>query len=121
MPRALDRRPRALDVAGRGAREAGDDGAPALPGNLADRGEVALGRDGEARLNDVDAERLELGGDAQLFLEVHRAAGRLLPVTQGRVEDADVIGHGPCPVADANRVGPTRAAAPVERRVPRGE
>ncbi len=120
--RAAHRGPGAVDVAGGGAGEAGDGGAFALPRDLADRGEVAVGGDGEARLDDVDAERLELGGDAQLLLEVHRAARRLLAVAQGRVENPDLVGH--CRVACVrwNDAGGALvpAAAPAERRVPRG-
>ena len=40
-----------------------------------------------------DAHRLELGGNLQLLFEVHRAAGRLLAVAQGRVENQDRVGH----------------------------
>ena len=58
--------------------------------------EVALGGDGEAGFEDVDAEGGELVGHAQLFVVVHGAAGRLLAVAEGGVEEDDLIGecHG---------------------------
>ena len=40
------------------------------------------------------AQRFQLGGDLQLLLEVHRAAGGLFPVAQGGVENADMVCHG---------------------------
>ena len=49
--------------------------------------EVALGRGGEAGLDHVDAELLELARDHELLLDVHRRARRLLAVAQRRVED----------------------------------
>ena len=64
----------ALDVGLGGAREAGDDRALASLGHFADRFEIAWAGDREAGLDDVDAQRLELLGDLQLLLEVHRAA-----------------------------------------------
>src|SRR5581483_914743 len=56
--------------------------------------EVARRGGGEAGLDDVHAEALELARDRELLLDVHRASGRLLAVAQGGVEDADVVGVG---------------------------
>ena len=51
--------------------------------------EVAGRGDGEAGLDDVHVEQLELPGDLQLLRRVQRRPGRLLAVAQRRVEDAD--------------------------------
>ncbi len=80
-----------FDVFALGAGEGGDDGA----GGGADlrgrwsrmAGGVAFGGDGEAGFEDVDAERGELVGHAELFGVVHGAAGGLLAVAEGGVED----------------------------------
>ena len=60
-------------------------------GDRLDRLEVAVGRDREAGLDDVDPEAGELLGDLELLGDVERDAGRLLAVSQGRVEDLDRV------------------------------
>jgi hypothetical protein len=63
-----------------------------------DRLEVALRGDREPGLDHVDAHGLQDLGDAELLVDGHRAAGRLLPVAQGGVEDDDAVpcaGAGP--------------------------
>src|SRR6185437_14433020 len=50
-------------------------------------------RDREARLENVHAQFLDLAGKLQLFLAIHREAGRLLAVSQGGVENLQYI-HG---------------------------
>jgi len=67
------------------------------PIKIVDGGEVAVGRRGEARLDDVDAQPLELARDARLFFPRHRCARALLAVAQRRVENDQVIGHGDSP------------------------
>ena len=52
---------------------------------------VALRGDGEAGFEDVHAEGGELVGHAQLFVVVHGAAGGLLAVAQGGVEEDDAV------------------------------
>ena len=74
-----------------GAREPGDDGVLDAPGDLADRLEIALRGDREARLDDVDAHLVEELGDLELLLEGHGGAGALLAVAQGGVEDQDAV------------------------------
>src|SRR5262249_2662675 len=49
--------------------------------------EVAFGGRREARLDDVDAEMLELACDRELLLDVHGGARRLLAVAERGVED----------------------------------
>src|SRR5205085_8385944 len=49
--------------------------------------EVALRAGGEARLDHVDAEVVQLPRDCELLLHVHGRAWGLLPVAEGRVED----------------------------------
>ena len=51
--------------------------------------EVAVRGDGEAGFDDVDAELGKLVGETKLFGVVHGAAGRLLAVAEGGVEDND--------------------------------
>ncbi len=87
----LHRLPAAVDVAVMGAGQAADDGVLGQAGDLADRLEIALGGDREARLDDVDAHLVEHLGDLQLLVQRHRGAGRLLAVAQGRVEDQDAV------------------------------
>ena len=71
----LHRFPGTLDIGIGGARQACDGRALALPGDLGNRLEIAGRGDREAGLDDVDAHRLQLGGNLQFFLEVHRTAG----------------------------------------------
>ena len=78
-----------LDVLALAAGEGGDDGAANFAGDGADGFGVAVGGDGEASLEDVDAEGGDLVGEAQLFVAVHGAAGRLFAVAQGGVEEVD--------------------------------
>jgi len=116
-----DRLPGAIDIGVGRARQASDDRAIGVACDLAHRLEIAFGGDREAGLDDVDAHRLELRGDLQLLLEVHRATGRLLAVAQGGVEDQDgIVGHGvtPRPIA-VTLVGqnPVR----LEARLPGGD
>src|SRR5260370_33524155 len=54
---------------------------------------LALRRRRKACFDDVDSHRGELSGDRQLFPRAHRAAGCLLAVTKGGVEDMNVRGH----------------------------
>src|SRR5215469_1499925 len=65
--------------------------------------EIALGRDRETGLDDVDAHVVKQFGDLELFLVGHGGAGRLLAIAQGGVEDNDAVllglwlrGHGNC-------------------------
>ena len=71
--------------------------------------EVAVRRRGEAGLDHVDLEPLELARDAQLLVLGHRGAGRLLAVAQGGVEDDQAVGHGDSPARKQN--GPLRLQA----------
>ncbi len=80
-----------LDVFAFAAGEGGDAGAAHLAGDLADGVGVALGGDGEAGLEDVDAEGRKLMGHAQLFVVVHGAAGGLFAVAEGGVEEDDLV------------------------------
>ena len=56
--------------------------------------EVLGGNDGEACFNHVHAQSVQLTGHLQLFGEVHAAAGGLLAVAQGRVENLDSFHAG---------------------------
>ena len=64
-----------------------------------DRLPVAARGNGEAGLDDIDAELSQCLRDPQLLRQRHAAAGRLLAIAQRRVEDQDPIGisgHGWC-------------------------
>ncbi len=61
-------------------------------GDGADGFEIAVRGDGEAGLEDVDAEAGELVRHAELFAGVHGAAGALLAVAEGGVEEDDPAG-----------------------------
>ena len=111
---ALQRFPGAIDVAARRARQAGDGRCFRLAGDLAHRLEVAVGGDGEAGLDDVDAHLLEHRGDAALLVQVHRRARRLLAIAQRGVEDENPVlihrlGHG---FSAQNSLGKTRRPGP---------
>jgi hypothetical protein len=84
--RRLRSRPRAIDVRGNGAGEAGNDRPPHGAGNRAHRLEVSIRRDREAGFDDVHAKAIELLREAQLFRCGHAEARRLLAVAKRRVE-----------------------------------
>ena len=88
-------RPRPVDVADRGAREAGDRRALALARDLPNRGEITLRCDREPGFDDVDPQRLELRRNAKLLFQVHRAPRRLLAIAKRRVENSNSTGHSP--------------------------
>ena len=91
----LDRLDRPLRVAVAAAREGRDrDVLRRLLGDPPDRLEVARRGGREAGLDDVDLEARQLAGDLELLGGGQAGARRLLPVAQGRVEDADA-----CPAA----------------------
>ena len=102
-----------LDVGLGGAGQAADDRTSHGLRNGLHRFEVAVARDREARFDDVDAESLELARQGQLLVQVHAAARRLLAVTQGRVEDEDLVPQeitswGVSEIAVASELGSTR-------------
>jgi hypothetical protein len=61
------------------------------PADRPDAVALARGRDRKAGLDDVDAQPVELAGDLDLLLRVQRDAGRLLAVSERRVEDSDGV------------------------------
>ena len=86
--------PGGFDVLGHTAREAGDDGAFNLGGDLFNRVEIAVADHRETGLDDIDVETGELAGDLHFLAQVHGRAGALFAVAQGGVEDDDFVGHG---------------------------
>ena len=84
----------AVDVLGGGARQAGDGGVFHPAGDFRHGFEIALRGDGEAGLDDIDAQGVQNVGDFQLFLKTHRGAGALLAIAQCGVEDIHAIGSG---------------------------
>ena len=87
----LDRFAGAVDVLEAGAGEPADHGVLGALGDLVDGGEIALGGDRKAGLDDVDAHGVEQLGDFELLLVRHGGAGALLAVAQGGVEDDDAV------------------------------
>ena len=87
----LDRFAGAVDVLLAGAREAGDDGALGTARDFLHGGEIAVRRNGETGLDDVDAHFVEQLGHLELLVEGHGGAGALLAVAQGGVEDDDAV------------------------------
>ncbi len=67
-------------------------------GDRLDRVEVAVRAGREAGFDHVDLHPLELLRDADLLFLRHRRAGRLLAVTQGRVENDQFVCHVRSPV-----------------------
>ena len=106
---------RAFDILPVGPRQpAYDRGGDGL-GNLLHGLEIAVRRDGETGLDDIDAELVQHLGDAQLFLQVHGRARRLLAVAQSRVENDDSV----VVLALAHLFGPSlRTVAQRGSRVP---
>src|SRR5262249_28114052 len=78
--------PGAFDVGAAGAGQSGDYGAADHFRDRLDGLKVTLGGDGEAGFDDIDAQAVELMGQAKLFLLVHAAAGGLLAISKSRVE-----------------------------------
>ncbi|OPZ84158.1 MAG: hypothetical protein BWY76_01971 [bacterium ADurb.Bin429] len=76
------------------AAEPGDSRPLHFLGNAVDRLEIALGRDGKTRFNDIYAQARELAGDFQLLLDIHAGTGRLLAVAQRGVEYDNLLRHG---------------------------
>ena len=91
-PRRPDRLGAALDVHPGRPGKAADDRCAGGLGDLVHRLEVAVRGDGEPRLDDVDAHFLEDLGDAQLLVQVHGGARRLLAVAERGIEDDDPVG-----------------------------
>src|SRR5580692_5389161 len=56
--------------------------------------EVSIRSDGKTSFDHVHAETVKLISQAQLFLLIHGATGRLLSVAKSRVENRDACGHG---------------------------
>src|SRR5690606_16458326 len=83
----LERLPSTIDVASVAAGQSANRCSFDSLGNLADGLEVADRCDGEARFDHVDLQIHQGLSDLKLFAEVHAAAGGLLAIAQGSVED----------------------------------
>ena len=86
--------PAAVDVGERGSGQTGDHRPPNRLRDRRHRLEVAVGRDREPTLDDVDPETGELLGDLHLLGNVEADSGRLLAVPQRRVEDPHLVHLG---------------------------
>ncbi|MPN61110.1 hypothetical protein SDC9_208844 [bioreactor metagenome] len=85
---------RAVDVLFHKAGQTAHRGFFERLGDNPDGLEIFFGGNGEARLDDVHAEDLELLSQFQLFRDVHAVAGGLLAVPQRRVKYLDLSFHG---------------------------
>ena len=81
----------AVDVFQPGTGEAAHHGVLGALGDFVDGGEIALGGDRKAGLDDVDPHGVEQFGDFELFLVRHGGAGALLAVAQRSVENDDAV------------------------------
>ena len=79
------------DVFALGASQRGNARAANGLGDGGDGREVAFGGHGKAGFKDVDAQVFESVGHRELFLGGHAAAGRLLAIAEGGVEDQNLI------------------------------
>ncbi len=100
----LDGVPALADVVLGAAGQTADDGALDLAGDGLHGGEIAGAAGRETGLDDIDTQADELVGDLQLLGSVHAAAGRLLAVAQGGVEE-DHGNAGVAARADGGRAG----------------
>ena len=85
--------PRRVDIALGAARERGDRAVRHRGGDGLHALVVHRRRDGEARLDHVDAQLFKLAGHFDLFRQIHAAAGGLLAISQGRVKNFNAF-HG---------------------------
>ncbi len=72
------------------AGKPGDHGPVYLGGDPSHRPELFFGSDGKAGFDNIDAELVQLPGQAKLVFCAHTATGRLFAVTQSSVEDGDL-------------------------------
>ncbi len=91
MGRVLHRFAGAVDILGRAAGQAADGAAGEFRRDGVDRFKVAIGTDGEAGFDDVDAHRFKKPCDLQLFRLGERGAGGLFTIPQRRIEDSHCI------------------------------
>jgi hypothetical protein len=89
----LDGFPGGVDVGEAGACQPQDGQALDLFRDSPNGVQVARRGGREAGLDNVDPQPLELAGDLDLLLGVHRRARRLLAVAQGGVEYDNALGH----------------------------
>ena len=90
---SLKRIPGDVDVFWLAAGQPGDHRPLDFQGDAPDRRGVVRGGDGEAGLDDVDAQLGKLERDLDLLVGGERRAGRLLAVTKRRIKDQESV-HG---------------------------
>ena len=78
-----------LEILRPAAGQGADRGAADFGGNGRHRGKIIGGGYGETRLDDIDAHLFELASDLELLFLLHGGSRALLPVPEGRIEDAD--------------------------------
>ncbi len=84
------------DVRGDGPGQPRNRRALCAAGDLGHSLEVAVGGDGEPRLDDVHTHRIEQLRHRELLVEGHGGAGALLAVAQRGVEDQDPVAGAGC-------------------------
>ena len=86
-----DRLPSLVDVVGHGPGQGGDDGPMDFPGDVGDGLEISGGAGGEASLDDIDSQLLELAGDFHFFFAGHSDAGGLFSIAESGVQKEDLV------------------------------
>ena len=82
-----------FDVANVATRESGECHAAHVARDRGAGGKLALGTGRKPGFDDVDAKLSQCVREAQLLIRGHAAAGRLLAVAQGGVENRDARGR----------------------------
>jgi hypothetical protein len=85
--RLFHRFQRALDISVLCARQTDHTRPAQFLGHFSDRLKISFRRRGKAGFDDVDTKFFQLPGDNYFLLRRHTGAWRLLPITQGRIEN----------------------------------
>ena len=92
--RARQSLPGTIDIGRDGPGQAGDDGPAHRGSNGLHRFEVTIRRNGEAGLDDVHAQAVQLLGEPQLLGRRHAEARGLLAVAESRIKDVNTGSGG---------------------------
>ena len=109
MRSVLQRLGGAVDGGVAAVRQRRYDGLAYLARDALHRFEVALRADGEARLDDVHPQPLQMLGYLNFLLDGHGRAGRLLAVAERRVEDEHLVVHDGSPFVPSGERRSARA------------
>ena len=104
--------PGAIDILVSGAGKRGHGAVLHGPGDFGNGFNVAGGGDGEAGLDYVHLQAFQALGNLQLFFQVHAAAGGLLTIAQGGIENLD-LAHVLSPFIECRRRFPALPACKI--------